>query len=126
MIIGIDSGDKMNYTGIVSGSEYDVFQLYSEIEKFMKNENINPPFRWTSIKSSRRKSIKEKLQQLLNESNAKFTIIIHKNKYGMPIRELIYETIPMIISKSLSSTIIKFSLKNYVKENMPPSSMLRR
>jgi len=44
MIIGIDSGDKMNYTGVVSESEFDIFQLYSEIEKFMKNENINLHF----------------------------------------------------------------------------------
>jgi hypothetical protein len=101
MIIGIDTGNNMNYTGIVGGSEYDIFQLYSEIENFMKNEGIKPPLRWTSIKSSKRKLIKERLQQLFNESRVKFTIIIHKNKYGLPIRELIYETIPMIVSKSL-------------------------
>lgn len=91
MIVGIDSGLSMGYTGMVSGTEYKVFELYSEIEKLMKTEGINPPFRWTSIKSNRRESIAKKLLELLNKSKVNLTIIIHRNKYGVPIRELIYE-----------------------------------
>lgn len=50
MLIGIDSGLNHCYTAMVSGGEYRMFELYSEIEKLMKAEGINPPFRWTSIK----------------------------------------------------------------------------
>lgn len=102
MIVGIDSGYKMKYTAMVSGSEYDLSVLYFEIEQFMKKEGINPPFHWTSIKSSRRESLNKFLEEILNKSKVNFTIIIHKDKSSIPIRELIYELIPKVIAESLA------------------------
>lgn len=105
MIIGIDSAHKMNFTGVVSGSEHDIYSLYSDIEQMMKKECINSPFHWTSIKSSRRKSIIRMLEEKINFSKVNFTVLIHKDKSSIPKMELIHEIIPKVIAESLSKWI---------------------
>lgn len=101
MIIGIDSAHKMCFTGVVSGSESDIFQLYSDIEKVMRDEGINPPFHWSSIKSSRRKSVIAALTEKIKFSKINFTVLIHKDKSSIPRMELIHEIIPKVIAESL-------------------------
>jgi hypothetical protein len=105
MIVGIDSADKKTITGIVSGAERDIFQLYSEIEQLMKSEGINPPFHWTSIKSSRRESIIKEFEKKINFSRINFTVLIHRDKSNIPSLELFHETVPKVIADSLSKWI---------------------
>jgi hypothetical protein len=103
MWVGIDSAHKKSFTGIISGSEKDIHQLYSDIEKVMKSEGINPPFHWTSIKSSRRESVVKSFKKNVNFSRVGFTILVHKNKTSMPSLFLFHEIVPKTIAESISN-----------------------
>lgn len=112
MLICIDSGKQMTYTGIISCGENDLFKFYEELGKIFSRKGVYPPFHWGFLTNQTRNSVKPEIERLVNgpvASKIKFNIFIHKESETLSRKHIIFKILPISISQNLSPWLRKIS-----------------
>ncbi len=101
MYIAIDSSNQMRYTGVVSGNNSEIIRVYSEIEKILRSDGVNPPYHWSKISRKVKDKVKMKIIETINKSRLNFNIFFHRKEINLPKKELFYYRIPNAIAQNL-------------------------
>jgi len=103
MYIAIDSSNQLRFTGTVSGSYFEISNVYKEISKILKNSGINPPFHWSKISRKVKESNRKDIAEVINKSKLNFNIFQHTRPQNMSRKELFFIRLPNAISQNLEN-----------------------
>jgi len=102
MYIAIDSAENMTYTGVISGSYYDISHVYDIFIAMFKKRHVNPPFHWRKISRRVKYSCMNEVVRAINDSRLLINIFEHKRAPKMERKIVFYELLPQHISLRVS------------------------
>jgi len=102
MYIAIDSAENMIYTGVISGSSSDIYNVYNKFTTTFKKSGVNPPFHWRKISRKVKNSCMGEIVQAINNSRLVINIFKHERAPKMERKIVFYELLPYHISLRIS------------------------
>ena len=106
--IAIDSAKGLKYTGCVSGSTRGIIEFYSYMENVFTANGVKH-FHWHKINRKKRQVCRNDILQIVNKSNLKFNILLHKIPTNFSHKEFYLKQVPYSIAENLIPWIKSFS-----------------
>jgi len=109
MRIAIDTSKNKEYTGMITGSQYSMQQMYSELVRIFKSHGVNPPFHWYKISRKVKHGAKGKIIRMLAAGNVRLTVFHHNIPFGVEKKKYYLQHVPNGISAVLETILKKWS-----------------
>jgi hypothetical protein len=77
MHIAIDSSHKLTYTGVISASSTEMYNLFQKIERMFNENGVAGKYHWSQLSNKTRNKLKRPLLKAISESRVNFNVLNH-------------------------------------------------
>ncbi len=115
MKIAIDSSNQLRASGMVSGSDSEFDNFYSELLKIFSSRGIKPPLHRSKLSRKNREALKKNIAELVNKSRLRFNIYLHLKPKGVNRREYYLRYLPNSMSQVVENWLVKITTNSHLE-----------